>query len=75
LLTAYSRQSGVGILAYCLMPNHIYWIAVPEEEASLSICLRRTHGRYAHYHNARRVRSGHLWQNRFYSCAMVRLAR
>jgi putative transposase len=70
LLTEYSRQSGVGILAYCLMPNHIHLIAVPEEEDSLSICLRRTHGRYAQYHNARRVRSGHLWQNRFYSCAM-----
>jgi putative transposase len=70
LLTEYSRQSGVGILAYCLMPNHIHLIAVPEEEDSLSICLRRTHGRYAQYHNARRVRSGHLWQNPFYSCAM-----
>jgi putative transposase len=45
-------------------------IAVPEEEDSLSICLRRAHGRYARYHNARRVRSGYLWQNRFYSCAM-----
>ena len=27
-------------------------------------------GRYAQYHNSRRVRSGHLWQNPFYSCAM-----
>ena len=45
-------------------------IAVPEEADSLSICLRRAHGRYANYHKARQVRSGHLWQNPFYSCAM-----
>ena len=70
LLTEYSRQSSVAILAYCLMPNHIHLIAVPEEEDSLAVCLRRTHGRYSQYSNARRVRSGHLWQKRFYSCAM-----
>jgi len=52
------------------MRNHIHLIAVPEEEDCLAGCLRRTHGRYSQYSNARRVRSGHLWQNRFYSCAM-----
>ena len=52
------------------MRNHIHLIAVPEEENSLGVCLRRTHGRYSQYSNAKRVRSGHLWQNRFYSCAM-----
>jgi putative transposase len=52
------------------MPHHIHLIAVPKEEDSLSICLRRTHGRYAQYHHAHRVRSGHLWQNPFYSCAI-----
>ncbi len=70
LLREHSRQASVGILAYCLMTNHIHLIAVPEHEESLAVCLRRTHGRYAQYYNARRVRSGHLWQNRFYSCAM-----
>ena len=70
LLKEYSHQAGVSILAYCLMRNHIHLIAVPEEENSLAVCLRRTHGRYSQYSNARRVRSGHLWQNRFFSCAM-----
>jgi putative transposase len=70
LLREYSRQTEVGILAYCLMMNHIHLIAVPRDVDSLAICLRRTHGRYAQYLNARRMRSGHLWQNRFYSCAL-----
>ena len=34
------------------------------------MALRRTHGRYALYLNSRRHRIGHLWQNRFYSCAL-----
>ena len=34
------------------------------------MALRRTHGRYALYLNSPRHRIGHLWQNRFYSCAL-----
>jgi putative transposase len=54
------------------MPNHIHLVAVPDESDSLAVALRRTHGRYANYLNARRGRTGHLWQNRFYSCALDR---
>jgi putative transposase len=54
------------------MPNHIHLVAIPDEPDSLSVVLRRTHGRYANYLNARRGRTGHLWQNRFYSCALDR---
>jgi putative transposase len=57
-------------LAYCLMPNHIHLIATPPEEHDLAVLLRRVHGRYAKYYNALRMRSGHLWQNRFYSCPL-----
>ena len=62
--------AGVKILAYCLMLNHIHLVCVPEAEDSLAACLMRTHGRYSQYLNARRQRSGHLWQNRFYSCPL-----
>ena len=70
LLKENSERAGLRILAYCLMPNHIHLIAVPGEEESLGVALRRAHGRYAQYFNARKLRSGHLWQNRFYSCPM-----
>ena len=69
-LGKYCAQARVRILAYCLMSNHVHLVAIPEEPQALGIALRRTHGRYALYLNARRDRSGHLWQNRFYSCAL-----
>jgi len=70
LLRENSGMANVRILAYCLMFNHIHLVALPKELESLAVCLRRTHGRYAQYLNARRLRCGHLWQNRFYSCPM-----
>jgi putative transposase len=70
LLRQNAARAQVRVLAYCLMRNHIHLIAIPGTKESLAIWLRRTHGRYAQYLNARRGRSGHLWQNRFYSCAL-----
>ena len=58
----------IEILAWCLMDNHIHLVAVPEAEDSLARGLGRTHFRYAQAINRRRRRSGHLWQNRFFSC-------
>ena len=69
-LTRNASAEGVRILAYCLMHNHIHLILVPPAADSLAVVLRRTHGRYAQYFNARKGRTGHLWQNRFYSCPM-----
>jgi len=70
LLADQTRLAHVRVLAYRLMTNHIHLIAVPEEADSLALCLQRVHGRYAQYVNTRRQRSGHLWQNRFYSCPL-----
>ena len=58
------------ILGFCLMSNHLHLIAVPEHEDSLAVLLRRVHGRYAQYYNIRSGRTGHLWQNRFFACAL-----
>jgi putative transposase len=69
-LASYCQQAGVRILAYCLMSNHVHLVAVPDEAQSLGVALRRAHGRYSLYLNASRQRVGHLWQNRYYSCAM-----
>jgi putative transposase len=57
-------------LGYCLMTNHVHWVVVPEREDALAVLFRRVHGRYAQYVNARRRRTGHLWQNRYFSCAV-----
>lgn len=70
LLRDHSQPAGLRVLAYCLMPNHIHLIGVPDQHDALAVALRRTHGRFAQYLNARLGRSGHLWQNRFFSCAL-----
>ena len=70
LLREQSALGKVSVLAYCLMSNHIHLVAVPENAATLAEVMQWVHGRYAQYLNARRGRCGHLWQNRFNSCAL-----
>ena len=60
----------VRLLAWCLMSNHVHLILSPGQEDSLEVLLRRVHGRYAQMLNVRRLRTGHLWQNRFFSCPL-----
>lgn len=69
-LKEYSKRYGLEVWAYCLMSNHIDLIACPKESHSLSRTLRDAHMRYAQYVNRRYKRSGHLWQGRFFSCAL-----
>jgi putative transposase len=65
-----ARKASVKILAYCLMTNHVHLIAVPGEENSLARLLQRTQSEYASALNKTAERTGHVWQNRFYSCPM-----
>ena len=70
LLKEESEKYGLAVDGFCLMTNHIHLIATPEAEESLAKALGRTHFRYTQYINRFHKRSGHLWQNRFYSCAL-----
>jgi putative transposase len=56
--------------AYCLMTNHVHLVATPATEDALAKAVGRTHFRYAQHVNRRHRRSGHLWQNRFFSCPL-----
>jgi putative transposase len=60
----------VGIIGFCLRTNHIHIIAVPQGQTSLAKALGRTHSDYARWLHIRRRESGHLWQNRFFSCPL-----
>jgi putative transposase len=70
LLQQHARLRRLAILGYCLMPNHVHLIVVPQREDSLRTALRNAHGRYAAYLNTRQATSGHVWQGRYYSCPM-----
>jgi putative transposase len=70
LLGRHATHYGARILGYCLMPNHIHLIAVPERDDSLARALGCTHSEYALALNQAQGRSGHVWQNRFFSCLL-----
>jgi putative transposase len=45
-------------------------MVIPEESASMANTFRHAYGRFAQYWNTEFRTSGHLWQNRYYSCAV-----
>ena len=63
-------KHGVAVYGYCLMTNHVHLILLPPSEDSLALVMRRTQGSYSRYFNAGRNNRGHVWQERFYSCAL-----
>jgi putative transposase len=68
LLAEHAAASRLRILAYCLMTNHVHIVAIPETDASMANTFRHAHGRFSQYWNTERRRTGHVWQNRYYSC-------
>ena len=70
LIQEYSKKYGVEIYAYCLMDNHVHFIAKPRHEESLARTFCVAHQRYSHYFHKKRGIRGHLWQERFYSCIL-----
>ncbi len=69
-LQDHSRGYGVSILAYCLMPNHVHIICVPDKPTALVRMLQRVHSEYARVLHYRLRRTGHLWQARYGSVVM-----
>ena len=69
-LADYAEKHALKIAAYCLMANHVHYIAVPEKPDSLARTFNNLHMRYAAWKNTKTERRGHLWQGRFYSCVL-----
>ncbi len=63
-------EAGTRVWAYCLMPNHVHLILVPDREDGLRAALGEAHRRYTRYINLRHQWRGHLWQERYYSCVL-----
>lgn len=70
LLASQCRKQDVACWAYCLMPNHVHLILVPDQKESLARALGETHRRYSTAINGRLGVTGHLFQARFGSAAM-----
>lgn len=70
LMAEWCGKYNVEIWAWCLMPNHVHLIAVPETENSLARAIGEAHRRYTRRVNFREGWRGHLWQERFASFPM-----
>jgi putative transposase len=51
----------VEIWAWCLMPNHVHLIAVPQKEEGLARAIGEAHRRYTRQINFRENWRGHPW--------------
>jgi putative transposase len=69
-LKYYSARYSLKIWAYCLMNNHVHFVVVPEAEDSMARVFNTLHMRYSQYYNGKQDSKGHLWQGRYYSCAL-----
>ena len=70
LLGEWCGRCEVQVWAYCLMPNHVHLIVVPQSEDGLRRGLGEARRRYTRRVNFREGWRGHLWQGRFASFAM-----
>ena len=51
--------------AWCLMPNHVHLVVVPETANALARAIGESHRRYTRHVNFREGWRGYLWQGRF----------
>ena len=70
LIAGAAKRARAAIWSYCLMPNHVHFIIVPEHEDALRATFAEAHRRYTARIHAREQWTGHLWQGRFSSTAM-----
>ncbi|MBC8441221.1 MAG: transposase [Deltaproteobacteria bacterium] len=70
LMSEWCMKFQVETWAYCLMPNHIHLIVVPETKDGLNLAIGEAHRRYTRQINFREGWRGHLWQGRFSSFIM-----
>ncbi len=70
LLRQQCDKHGLAVSGYCLMTNHVHLVVTPPTEQSLAKAIGRAHFLYTRHLNRLHRRSGHLWQNRYYSCAV-----
>nr|WP_282753520.1 transposase [Desulfuromonas thiophila] len=69
-MAQWCRHYNVAVWAWCLMPNHVHLIAVPQAPEGLPRAIGEAHRRYTRHVNFRENWRGHLWQGRLASFPM-----
>lgn len=65
-----AESSGIDILAWCLMTNHVHFVAVPYSESALARGFGEAHRRYTRMKNFAQGVRGYLFQGRFSSTVL-----
>jgi len=69
-LSEEAARYNVEILSWCLMTNHVHFIAVPNSETALARGFGEAHRRYTRMKNFSQGVRGYLFQGRFSSCVL-----
>lgn len=72
LLKKHLQDENCRLNAYCLMPNHIHLLLIPEQNNSLSKAMHKISLSYTRYINKKYDRTGRLWESRFFSSTIDR---
>lgn len=67
LFSTHATKAGIEICAYCLMDNHVHFVAVPKEKTSLAGGIGVAHKKNTRMIHFRKEWRGYLWQGRFFS--------
>jgi len=67
-----AEKYDVKVHAYCLMPNHVHLLMMPNSTNGISRVLQDLGRRYVRNINYRYGRTGTLWEGRYHSCLVER---
>lgn len=67
LFSTHAEKAGIDVWAYCLMDNHVRFVAVPDDRTSLARGIGVVHKKYTRMIHFREDWRGYLWQGRFFS--------
>jgi putative transposase len=65
-----TQRCAIDILAWCLMTNHVHFVALPHTESSFARGFGEAHKRYTRMKNFQEGVRGYLFQGRFGSCVL-----
>jgi putative transposase len=71
-MATYADRHGLRIYAYCLMPDHVHLVGVPEKPNSVSAAFKSMQMEYSSHVRQRRKVRGPMWRKRFASCPLDR---
>ncbi len=66
-LKEYKSKHKMGVICYCLMPNHFHLLLKQNTDESVSVFMHRLMISYVMYFNIRYERKGHLFESSFKS--------